>query len=342
MRMMLGIVALSVLIATAGATAWIRRLLLAKQVLDIPNARSSHSAPTPRGGGLAVIFCFMAGALALKMLQPATPFPGPLFFAGLALVTLAGFMDDRFSLPVALRFAVQAAAAYLVVYETGGLSAFPLPEPLSFPLGVAALPLTLFWMLAVMNIYNFLDGIDGYATMQALVAGGGMMLLDPHGPGFYMGALIAAASFAFFYFNWHPASLFLGDSGSISLGYIFACMPFYLRGHGPEISVYFMICLLWFFLSDGSFIIVSRLLKREKIWVAHRSHLYQRLTIAGLAHDQVVIRILLLQLVNLALIACLYLYAGRLFYLSLAQLVLFFLIYWGYVVWRERAGSETQ
>jgi len=338
----LGIVAALAFMAAAACTGQLKKILLQKNILDVPNARSSHTSPTPRGGGLAVISCFLAAALALKLLQPAIPYPGMLFFAGLMLVTAAGFLDDRFSLPVILRFGVQTVAAALVIHETGGLASFPLPEPLSFQLGLFGLPLSLFWVLAVMNIYNFLDGIDGFATVQALIAACGMMLVDFQGPGFYMGALIFTVSCGFLCFNWHPASIFLGDSGSLSLGFIFACLPFYFQSHAAEAGIYFMICLLWLFLSDGSFVIVSRLLRGERIWVAHRSHFYQRLVIAGLRHDQVVARLSCLQLINLALLLCLYLFLYRLFYLSIAQLALLFMIYAGYVVWREKKKRQDQ
>ena len=342
MPMTLGIIAALVFVASIGSTAWLKKLLVKKAVLDIPNVRSSHTAPIPRGGGLALITCFLAAALALKLLQPALPYPGPLFFAGLALVAAAGFLDDRFSLPVALRFAVQTVAAIIVIYESGGLSSFPLPEPLSFPLAWSGAALSLFWLLAVMNIYNFLDGIDGFATVQALVAAAGMMVVDYQGPGFYLGALIFASCCGFLVFNWQPASLFLGDSGSLALGFMFACLPFYFHRHDAEAGVFLMICLLWFFLSDGAFIIVSRLLRGEKIWVAHRTHLYQRLVIAGFRHDQVVVRVFSLQLANLALLYCLHRYLERLWFLSLAQLAILFLLYFGYVVWKEKAGPKDQ
>ena len=289
---------------------------------------------------MAVISTFLLGSLALKLRVPQASLPGAPFFTGLLLVAAAGFLDDRFTLPVAVRFTIQIIAAALVVYDTGGLRFFPLPEPLAFHTGVLGIPLALLWVLAVMNIYNVLDGIDGFATAQALIAAAGMVILDYRGPGFYLGALLFAASCGFLSFNWRPASLFLGDIGSLSYGYIFAALPFYFSDHEPHAAVYFMGILLWYFLADGAFVIIKRLLKKEKIWVAHRSHLYQRLTIAGLEHDQVVIRVLSLHLINLALLSCLYLLWNRWFFLSIAQLAVFFGIYYCYVAMKEKAADQ--
>jgi UDP-N-acetylmuramyl pentapeptide phosphotransferase/UDP-N-acetylglucosamine-1-phosphate transferase len=247
-------------------------ILQKKGLIDLPNSRSSHIIPTPRGGGLAILLTF--------------------FIFGFLSVAAAGFLDDKIGLPVTIRFLIYTTAALLIYFETGGLSMFPLPEPFNFETGWLNLPLTLVWIVAVVNIYNFLDGIDGVAATQTVLASLGFILIDPTGPGFYMGTLLMASTFGFLLINWHPARLFMGDIGSASIGFFFASLPFYLNSVSPHLAVYSTGFFLWFFLADGAFTICRRLIKGEKIWVAHRSHLYQQLVIAGWSHSKVVILVM--------------------------------------------------
>lgn len=258
-----------------------------KGVVDIPNERSSHETPTPRGGGLAIIISFLLASLALIYFRPIEYLPGFFFWMGLILVAITSLLDDRLNLPVYIRFSLHLTAAAIVSLETGGFETFPLPTPLNFELGIFNHPLTIFWLLAVLNIYNFLDGIDGYAAIQGLVACIGIAFLNPLGGGFELSILLAAAIAGFLIFNWHPAKIFMGDIGSASLGFIFASLPFYLKSVQVNVAVFSMGIFLWFFLADGAFTIIRRLLKGEKIWVAHRSHLYQRLVMKGYSHAKV-------------------------------------------------------
>ncbi len=251
--------------------------------MDVPNARSSHQVATPRGGGLAVFFCLMIGFFVLVLFFPAVPVPGILFFVGLIILAFTSLVDDKYDLPAYLRFFLHGIAAALVIYETGGLERFPLPAPLDFELGFIGYILSFIWIIAVLNIYNFLDGIDGYAGLQAVLAGLGIALFDADGVGLGVGLLVMASTGGFLIHNWSPAKIFMGDIGSISLGFIFAASPFYFTGPSHHYGVFAVIIFLWFFLADGAFTIVKRIFKGEKIWEAHRSHLYQQLVIAGLS-----------------------------------------------------------
>ena len=278
------------LIGTRQLTHHLRR----KGLMDIPNARSSHAVPTPRGGGIAVLFSMVLGFIYLYT-QELSLFDG-FFFLGLGLVASISFLDDRFTLSPALRFAVHILAVSLVIYSRGPILNAPLPEPLLLHWSFLAWPMTFIWFLGVINIYNFLDGIDGYAGAQAVVVGLGIMMLYPSPAGMMTGCVIIAAVLGFLVFNWHPAKIFMGDVGAVSLGFTFAALPFYLSTDHVEQGVFNVALLLWFFLADGSYTILRRLSKGEKIWLAHRSHLYQRLNIAGLSHSRIVISILPLQL----------------------------------------------
>jgi UDP-N-acetylmuramyl pentapeptide phosphotransferase/UDP-N-acetylglucosamine-1-phosphate transferase len=146
------------------------------------------------------------------------------------------------------------------------------------------------WIVAVCNFFNFLDGIDGYAGTQAILAGFGFLLLGRPELTVTVLALIGACA-AFLLYNWHPAKVFMGDSGSGALGFLLATLPFSLPTGPRESSVFAAGLFLWFFLSDGVYTLGVRLFRREKIWTPHRGHLYQRLVTAGIAHNAVVLRV---------------------------------------------------
>lgn len=266
-------------------------------IVDVPNGRSSHITPTPRGGGLAMVIGILFGLALLvlggKYAGAAIDSPGLFFWTGFLLIAAASFIDDKLSLPTYVRFGLHFIAANLVFYETGGLSLFPLPAPFNYELQpVLNYVLTVVWIIGVLNIYNFLDGIDGFAAAQAIVAGIAMAVIDFSGAGFTVGILTVSAASGFLVHNWRPAKIFMGDIGSAALGFIFAAAPLYFTQMEKNVAIFSMGIFLWFFLSDGAFTILRRLLKGEKIWQAHRSHLYQRLVIAGLPHDRVALAVM--------------------------------------------------
>ncbi len=180
----------------------------------------------------------------------------------------------------------QLGAALLVVIFSGRLGRVPLPAPLNVSLGAFGWALSVLWIVAFINFFNFMDGIDGLAGLQALVAGA-VMLFTPNGTMAWVGAAIVGASSAFLLFNWHPAKIFLGDIGSYSLGYLIAIAPFLQDGRGVETGFLLVALAVSLFLADASFTLIRRLGSRERVWQAHRSHLYQRLVQSGFAHAQV-------------------------------------------------------
>jgi len=313
-------------------TRFLVKYLTSKGVMDIPNDRSSHKIPTPRGGGMAIIFSLIIGILILKIVHPEAPLPGILFFIGALIIASTSFIDDKISLPASVRFLLHAIAAGLIIFETGGFQTFPLPEPFNLSLGWVGLPLTFIWIVAVLNIYNFLDGIDGYAGSQAVLAGIAIAVLDIFGVGYYMGSMIAATALGFLIYNWHPAKIFMGDIGSATLGFVFASLPLYFTNTSINTGIYAIVIFLWFFLSDGAFTIVRRAFNGEKIWEAHRSHLYQQMVIYGQSHNKVVLKVMVpaFALVTLFLILYHYYHGALLFTLVLA--IILFVMYWFHVM----------
>lgn len=261
--------------------------VLRRRVVDEPNERSSHSVPTPRGGGLGL----MVGVAAGLAIVAWRGFPvGPMWFWGcVGLAALIGLVDDvTGGLSPGVRFVAQIGVAGIVVVVSGPLLRVPLPHPLDVRLGVLGYLAGVVWIVGVINIYNFLDGIDGYAAAQGCAAalGSGLIL---GGRALPVGVCVAGACAGFLVLNWHPARVFLGDVGSGFLGSVLALLPFAGTSGERSPAVLVMALCLWFFLADGAFTLLRRAARRERLWEAHRSHLYQRLVRAGWSHDRVVL-----------------------------------------------------
>ena len=308
-------------------------------MLDTPNARSSHTKPTPRGGGVGICVGLAAGLIVAQL--AGAPMPPWQLLAALAAVAALGYWDDRArGLPARLRMALQIACAAVVVWRLGPLEYLPLPEPLDVPLGLLAWPLTITWIVAVLNLYNFLDGIDGFAGLQGAVAGLGFAVLPVPDEVRVLGLAAAGACLGFLRWNWHPAKIFMGDVGSTMLGFLYASAPLLLEPGRKSQGIIWSALLLWFFLADGTFTILRRLSRGEKIWEAHRSHLYQRLVQTGLKHSQVSGRVGLLMMA-LGSTTVFLAWTGVSFGLTLALAsgAMAFILYWAWVCAREKRVS---
>lgn len=290
----------SLLVAWA-ATGALIPLLRRRGVLDVPNERSSHEQPTPRGGGLGILAGLAAGTAVAWGL--GLPLPGWPFWAGAGLIAAIGVVDDHTGgLSALVRFALQTlAAAIVLVGAPEGLTRLPFPAPLDPTVGWLGLPLAMLWLLAVTNFYNFLDGIDGFAGLQGLIAGLGIGLLMTGSPLFVVGLGLAGACAGFLLHNWHPARIFMGDVGSGTLGFMFAALPFQIDSPVRAEVVFVVAMCLWFFLADGAYTMLRRGVQGERVWEPHRDHLYQRLLKTGLRHDQVALRV---HLAAVVLAAC--------------------------------------
>lgn len=265
------ILIITALILAFAGTGAAYALLRKFQVMDTPNARSNHVTPTPRGGGLGIVF-------ALGVLLPVTGAPFPLVAAFLWLA-LVSFVDDLRGLSARLRLLVQVAAVFWVLMRAyGGSIAEWLPIWVEIPL------LALAWLWFI-NLFNFMDGSDGLAASEATcialgivaVAAGGSLL------SFHAG-LVAAAAFGFLLWNWHPARVFLGDVGSVPLGFLLGFLLIALAGNGELAAALILPAV---FVLDASVTLLRRLCRGEKIFEAHSQHAYQRAIRAGMGHDAV-------------------------------------------------------
>jgi len=297
-------------VLTAILTGVLRTLALRGGVLDVPNARSSHSSPTPRGGGGAIVLVMSATLLALfgqGLIQ--RPLLAALGAGGLA-VAAVGYFDDRRALRAGVRLAVHVGAALWALWCLGGLPPLRCGAQV-IDLGWAGQLLGLLGIVWVLNLFNFMDGIDGIAASEAMfiaVAGGTLALVAPAAHGVAVTAWVfAAACGGFLYWNWPPARIFLGDIGSGYLGYVIAVLALAATRDDPA-AVWVWLILGGVFFVDATVTVVRRFARGERVHVAHRSHAYQRLTRRWGSHRGVTLAILavnLLWLLPCALLATL-------------------------------------
>jgi UDP-N-acetylmuramyl pentapeptide phosphotransferase/UDP-N-acetylglucosamine-1-phosphate transferase len=263
---------------------FIRRYAERRQILDHPNERSSHSMPTPRGGGLAIVILVIGTGLSFAK-EAALSHALIYLVCGLVIAYL-GWRDDVHSLSPRVRFAVQGLVAVVSIYGLGYFKSVTIPLFGELGLGVAGAIITFMWIIGLTNAYNFMDGIDGIAGGVALAGGLGWMLLatNAHSPfAFGIALATAASSLGFLAHNWSPARIFMGDVASTFLGYTFAVLPLLSSDKSGD-ALMLGTLLMWTFILDASVTFFQRAFRRENVFTAHRTHLYQRLVIGGYSH----------------------------------------------------------
>ena len=278
--MLLSTLAVTCFFASAIGVGLFVRVASRARWLDVPNERSSHDVPTPLGAGVVIV---IVASAALAWAAHAG-----LFHAdptALATLIVAGIsaVDDLRSLPSALRLIVHVACAVMVVLTVADAG----PRDWSVPLMILAV----IWIVGLTNAYNFMDGIDGISGSQAVVAGVAFSLSALHigltGPA-VAGLAIAAASAGFLVHNWPPARVFMGDVGSAFLGFSFAAMAVQIASWSFA-SAAAAVLSLWPFVFDATLTFLRRALRGENVLQSHRSHLYQRLVVAGWSHRRVAV-----------------------------------------------------
>ena len=271
-------------IGVGNIRTWAERRLLA-----IPNERSSHTQPTPSGGGVAIVLSTLFGLLVFAYLKEELSPGFWLFFSGAALIALISWLDDLYTMQVTVRLTVHAAGALLALLGIGAIQQVMLPLLGTIHLSWFGIALTLVWVIGLINAYNFMDGIDGLAGAQAVIAGGAWAFwgYQSHMPlVMALGLILAAGNLGFLGYNWPPARIFMGDVGSAFLGYSFAILLLLATRTDARFGCVGLL-LLWPFLFDTFFTLVRRWSRGENVLQAHRSHLYQRLVIAGHGHRTV-------------------------------------------------------
>jgi Fuc2NAc and GlcNAc transferase len=278
--------------ATLSGVELFRHWSLRRSLFDVPNERSSHTEPTPRGGGLIIVIVCLISFAVLTFFSNGRFNYG--YLIGASLIALISWLDDLFSISFIWRFLVHSLAALIAIGSLGYFEEIYFPFYQTVSIGNAGFLLTFFWIVWLTNAYNFMDGIDGLAGIQAVTAGFGWLLV-----GKFFGAetvalyggVVMFSSLGFLIKNWQPAKIFMGDVGSAFLGYTFAVMPLLMKNElnsafeKRAILLPFAVLLVWLFVFDTLWTFVRRVLKKEKVWEAHREHLYQQMVIGGLSHQ---------------------------------------------------------
>ena len=265
----------------------IRHYVERRQILDHPNERSSHSTPTPRGGGLAIVILVLGTGLWFA--SEAGWSRSLIYILCGAVIAFLGWRDDVHSLSSRVRFAVHSLVAVISIIGLGYFKSVTIPLFGELQLGVAGIIITFLWIIGLTNAFNFMDGIDGMAGGVAFAGGIGWMLLSfntgylIHSFAFWVAFAIAASSLGFLAHNWSPAKIFMGDVASTFLGYSFAVLPLIAIDKEGD-SLMLGTLLMWTFIMDAGVTFIQRLVRREAVFSAHRSHLYQRLIKRGYTH----------------------------------------------------------
>jgi len=284
-------VALAALAAFALSACVTRALAgtrLRDRLLDVPNERSLHGEPTPRGGGIGILVGAACGYGAL-LATGAAASPGTGLLAGLALVAVVSLLDDLWRMPVALRLAVHLLAALALLLAHGPPEAITVLPGVTIGVPAAAgIALGLLFTVWMLNLYNFMDGMDGLAGSMAAIGFGCLAALGAlaGAPSFAaLALLIACGAGGFLIFNLPPARIFLGDVGSVPLGFLAAALI--LRGEREGLFPFWVGVLVFSpFIVDATVTMLRRLAAGERIWRAHRSHYYQRMVAAGWSHGR--------------------------------------------------------
>ncbi|QXI21350.1 glycosyltransferase family 4 protein [Pseudomonas iranensis] len=285
-------------------TALLRRYALSKSLIDIPNDRSSHTIPTPRGGGVAIVVTFLA---ALCLLFVGELIPTGLFVSVMgagAVVAIIGFMDDHGHIAARWRLLGHFVAAAWALYWLGGLPPIHALGQV-FDLGWVGSALAAFYLVWMLNLYNFMDGIDGIAGVEAVTVCLGACLLYALGadaPLIGSTLLLAAAVGGFLVWNFPKARIFMGDAGSGFLGLILGILALAASWVSFELFWGWLI-LLGVFIVDATFTLLRRLLRGERVYEAHRSHAYQFASRRYGKHWRVTVAICLINLLWLLPIA---------------------------------------
>ena len=288
-----------VFLLSAALTFQIRRSALHKQLLDIPNDRSLHTVPTPRGGGSAIVLVFFAAVAALTATNYVETKNSIILIGCGALVALTGFLDDRQLLSHARsRLALHFVAAVIAVSVLGGLPTLPVFGT-DVSLGVFGGILATTYLVWLLNLFNFMDGIDGISGAEVVsVCGAAAFLIHRTTHDYNIASLplaLAAATLGFLVFNWPPAKIFMGDVGSGFVGFIVGIFSL-IAADSAGLLGWVWVILLGVFIVDATVTLIGRLFRKQKPHVAHRSHAFQHLALRFGSHKPVTIGVVAINL----------------------------------------------
>ena len=287
-------------------TGLIRTYAINKNLLDIPNARSSHTLPTPRGGGVAIVLIVLTGSLLCWSIDllPSNTLWSVLGAGG--LVAVVGWLDDHGHLAARFRLIVHFVAAVWALVWLDGLPLIVFFD-VTIDLGWFGNALATIYLVWLLNLYNFMDGIDGIAGIEAVtVCLGGVLLYilsSINTQDWLLPGLLAASTLGFLMWNFPKAMIFMGDAGSGFVGIMLGIFSFQAAWTAPELFWGWVI-LLGVFVVDATVTLVQRVLRGERFYEAHRSHAYQHAA-RRWGHFRVTVSVAILNVLWLLPLACL-------------------------------------
>ncbi len=276
-------------------TFFFRKIAIKKSILDIPNNRSSHSIPTPRGGGLAIVISWFLG---LSLLYSQGKVDKDLFLAFMSgtILVVISFIDDIFTISPKIRILFQIFSSILALHFLGGLEKIDL----GFYVLENKLILTGLGFIGIVwfiNLFNFLDGIDGYEASEVIFICFSFFILF----GNELSLVLVVSCLGFLLWNWQPAKIFMGDVGSTLLGFNIVIFAIYFQNENITsiLNILILSSVFWF---DATITLIRRWKNREKLSKAHRKHAYQRAVQSGMSHQRVTIIALLINFLMFALV----------------------------------------
>jgi UDP-N-acetylmuramyl pentapeptide phosphotransferase/UDP-N-acetylglucosamine-1-phosphate transferase len=276
-------------------TYYIKQFALRNKMVSIPNERSLHEVPTPHGGGIAIVLTWYIG---ITILYFSGIVDRTLYFALLCgiLLAIVSLIDDLIRLSPMIRLIIHFVTAVTAFYFLGGLRQLILPW-IETDFQFVIYPLAIVGMVWFINLFNFMDGVDGFASVEAIII---CFVLFVYTWSMTTILLIACIT-GFLYWNWPKAKIFMGDIGSTQLGFILVVLGIYFH-NSYEFSILNWIMLTSPFWFDATLTLLRRLHNNEKLSEGHRKHVYQRIVQAGFSHEKVNLFLVLINLVNIIMI----------------------------------------
>ncbi len=267
------------LLASVVTTYSVREFFRGRSILDHPNYRSSHTIPTPTAGGIGFVTIFYLSLLFFHIELDERVFYALLWGVPLVVVSL---VDDIKEVSFKVRFLVQTISVIGAFYSLGVFDTYSIFVVLLFIISSL-------WLI---NLYNFLDGIDGYAASEAIFVLVGAYLIYGDTVFLYLATLV----FGFLLFNWHRASIFMGDVGSTFLGFFFSVEVLYHFDSVRDLTIWYL--LLGFFIFDATITLLRRLINGENITSPHKKHIFQRAVAGGYSHKDITLFLIFFNIVS--------------------------------------------
>jgi UDP-GlcNAc:undecaprenyl-phosphate/decaprenyl-phosphate GlcNAc-1-phosphate transferase len=271
-------------------TPLVKKIALTIGATDSPDQRKVHQKIMPRLGGLAIYISFMFGFMVLDLVNTATT---PIII-GSMIIIITGILDDKFQLPAKIKLSGQLLAAFVVVFNGVVIDYVNLPFGGQLDLGYFSIPLTILWIVGITNAINLIDGLDGLAagvSSIALITIAGMALLKGDPFVFAISLLLLGSTLGFLVHNFHPAKIFMGDTGSLFLGFMISILSLLGFKNVTMVSLVIPIIILGVPISDTFFAIIRRFVNKSPISAPDKSHLHHCILRLGFTHRQTVLLI---------------------------------------------------